>query len=69
MQRRWQPAKNSLPLPPPTPAPKTQEQKRVGAANQPVSPQAKEWEGNSLVRATEGVKATLAFRSRERLGC
>lgn len=59
-----EPAKNSLPLPPASPAPssKTQEQRRVGAANQPVSHVAEEWEGNNLVRATEGVKATGSFQ-------
>lgn len=58
-------------LPPPsTPDPKAQEQSLAGAANQPVRPEADKWEGNNVVRATQGVKATGAFRSWEQqLGC
>lgn len=63
-----EPAKNSLPHTP-TPSSKTQEQSLAGAANQLVRPGADEWERNSLVRATAGVEATGAFRSRESLGC
>lgn len=61
------PAKKTLGPPVLPPPPKTQKQRLVGAANQPVCPEADEWEGNSLVRATECVKATGAFRSREQL--
>lgn len=64
MQRRWQLQRTPCPSHLPPPAPKTQEQRRVGAANQPVSPQAKEWEGNNLVRATEGVKAASFQKQR-----
>lgn len=57
---------------PPLPAqlPKHGEQSLAGAANQPVRPEAGKWERNNLLRATQGVKATGAFRSREQqLGC
>lgn len=54
----------------PSPAPKTREQSLAGAANQPVCPEAGKWEGNNLLRATQSVKATGAFRSREwQLSC
>lgn len=67
-----EPAKNSLS--PPQPPPQLQKHRNKawwGAANEPVRPDADKWEGNNnLVRATQGVKATEAFRSREQqLGC
>lgn len=70
MQWRWQNQQKYSLLPPlPTPAPITKEQSLAKDANQPVLPEADKWEGNNLVRATQGVKATGAFRNREQLVC
>lgn len=68
-EKMGKPQRTCCPSHPSPPAPETQEQRRVGAANQPHSLEAEEWEGNNLVRATEGVKAMGAFRSGEQLGC
>lgn len=69
MGKMAEPAKNSLsPTLSPTPAP-NRNKAWWGAANQPVRPEADKWEENNLVRATQGVKATGAFRSRKQLGC
>lgn len=45
-----EPAKNSLPLPPPTPAPKIRKQSLAEAVNQPLCPESDEWEREILVR-------------------
>lgn len=71
MGKTAEPAKNSVSPHAPPQLQKHRNKAWWGAANQPVRPEADKWEGNSnLVRATQGVKATEAFRSREQqLGC